>query len=301
MLEIDPRWPGVVFNTTCLIGPEGILSQVSKGEHLDPVRSPRQPARSRGLRRAAVSGGRHANRTNRLRDLLRLAVSRGDPSTGRERRRSADPRLGVHGSVGRDRADELVDDRQSLPRPREHGVRRRGQPGRQPAALSAVLLARRQPDRRLRRADARRSVARSGERIVVAPIDITALRHERATRQGHHMLAHLRTEAYPVYARHQYPPIRNGARELSYERNVELIEQARVEWEAEAHDRGRGAAPAARARSASLRATAARALRNADRRQEVGLNGDCSCEPSEGTHMERMFLPDVEKNPQPGP
>ena len=38
-----------------------------------------------------------------------------------------------------------------------------------------------------------------GERIVVAPIDIDALRHERATRRGHHMLAHLRTEAYPVY------------------------------------------------------------------------------------------------------
>src|SRR5439155_4802674 len=45
-----------------------------------------------------------------------------------------------------------------------------------------------------------------GERIVVAPIDISALRHERATRRGHHMLAHLRTEAYPVYRRHQYPP-----------------------------------------------------------------------------------------------
>ena len=25
MLERDPKWTGVVFNTTCLIGPEGIL------------------------------------------------------------------------------------------------------------------------------------------------------------------------------------------------------------------------------------------------------------------------------------
>src|SRR5713226_4913264 len=25
MLEVDSRWAGVVFNTTCLIGPEGIL------------------------------------------------------------------------------------------------------------------------------------------------------------------------------------------------------------------------------------------------------------------------------------
>jgi predicted amidohydrolase len=66
-----------------------------------------------------------------------------------------------------------------------------------------------------------------GERIVVAPIDITALRHERGTRQGHHMLAHLRTEAYPVYAAHTYPPAPSA--ELSYERNVELIERAKAQ------------------------------------------------------------------------
>ena len=47
-----------------------------------------------------------------------------------------------------------------------------------------------------------------GERIVVAPIDISALRHERSTRTGHQMLAHLRTEAYPVYLGHRYPPRR---------------------------------------------------------------------------------------------
>ena len=29
-LEVDPRWPGVVFNTTCLIGPDGILSRYRK-------------------------------------------------------------------------------------------------------------------------------------------------------------------------------------------------------------------------------------------------------------------------------
>jgi hypothetical protein len=66
-----------------------------------------------------------------------------------------------------------------------------------------------------------------GERIVVAPIDITALRHERATRRGHHMLAHLRTEAYPVYSRHQYPPLDGTSPEASYERNLELIDEAK--------------------------------------------------------------------------
>ena len=30
MLELDPKWPGHVFNTTCLIGPEGILYKYRK-------------------------------------------------------------------------------------------------------------------------------------------------------------------------------------------------------------------------------------------------------------------------------
>ena len=30
MLEVDKKWPGVVFNTTCLIGPEGILYKYRK-------------------------------------------------------------------------------------------------------------------------------------------------------------------------------------------------------------------------------------------------------------------------------
>lgn len=35
-----------------------------------------------------------------------------------------------------------------------------------------------------------------GEKVVVGPIDIGALRHERVRRQGHDMRAHLRSEAY---------------------------------------------------------------------------------------------------------
>ena len=67
-----------------------------------------------------------------------------------------------------------------------------------------------------------------GERIVVGPIDITALRHEREVRRGHHMLAHLRTEAYPVYGRHFYPPqASEGIPALSYEGNNALIDAAK--------------------------------------------------------------------------
>ena len=69
-----------------------------------------------------------------------------------------------------------------------------------------------------------------GERIVVAPIDISALRHERASRRGHHMLAHLRTEAYPVYQQHRYPPENaNDNEQLSYESNNRLIDQSKLD------------------------------------------------------------------------
>ena len=71
-----------------------------------------------------------------------------------------------------------------------------------------------------------------GERIVVAPIDITALRHERDVRSGHHMLAHLRTDAYPVYQTPRYPPERSTPLQRSYERNVALIADAKRRSEA---------------------------------------------------------------------
>ncbi|HZL37633.1 MAG TPA: nitrilase-related carbon-nitrogen hydrolase [Tepidisphaeraceae bacterium] len=44
-----------------------------------------------------------------------------------------------------------------------------------------------------------------GERIVVGPIDLAALRAERQRRRGHNMLAHLRTEAYRGYDKPIYP------------------------------------------------------------------------------------------------
>ena len=45
------------------------------------------------------------------------------------------------------------------------------------------------------------------------------------------MLAHLRTEAYPMYQKHIYPPKIDGVEdELTYERNNELIEAAKKEF-----------------------------------------------------------------------
>jgi hypothetical protein len=70
-----------------------------------------------------------------------------------------------------------------------------------------------------------------GERIVVAPVDVSALRHERQTRVGHHMIAYLRTEAYEVYRTHSYAPRPSQDVELSYEENVRRIEAAKQEVE----------------------------------------------------------------------
>ena len=64
-----------------------------------------------------------------------------------------------------------------------------------------------------------------GEKIVVAELDLTALRHERATRKGHQCFAHLRTEAYPLYNNTVYP--KAGVGKLTIERNEKAIEDTK--------------------------------------------------------------------------
>lgn len=48
-----------------------------------------------------------------------------------------------------------------------------------------------------------------GEKVVVAPIDIASLRYERERRKGHDMRAHLRTELY-TYLQERYLPPADG-------------------------------------------------------------------------------------------
>jgi predicted amidohydrolase len=66
-----------------------------------------------------------------------------------------------------------------------------------------------------------------GEKIVVAPLHLHALRAERERRRGHHMLGHLRMEAYTEYQRRIYPRgMEQGAR-LTIAGNNEAIEQGK--------------------------------------------------------------------------
>ncbi len=70
-----------------------------------------------------------------------------------------------------------------------------------------------------------------GERIVVGPIDLDALRRERRRREGHLMPAHLRTELYRCYRERFYPPAATRhAGPLSIEANRAAIREARERW-----------------------------------------------------------------------
>src|SRR5262249_11437324 len=63
-----------------------------------------------------------------------------------------------------------------------------------------------------------------GEKIVVGPVDLEALRAERSRRAGHHMLAHLRMEAYTEFRRSLYPGgLADGAERLTVQGNEQAI------------------------------------------------------------------------------
>jgi predicted amidohydrolase len=234
MMEQDPRWPQVVFNTTCLIGPEGILYKYRKVNPWIPFEVHASPHDLPGydeplfpvadtpigrigcaicydwlfpeaLRQLAANGA----------EVLVRVSAYMDPWGATEP-------MNWWTIVNRCRALENM----AFVVAANQGASLRQYPpyswpgGSQIVDFDGRMLAEASPG--------------PGERIVVAPVDITALRHERSTRSGHHMLSHLRTEAYPVYADHRYPP-RHEADRLSYERNLELIRAAKQVAEESVH------------------------------------------------------------------
>jgi predicted amidohydrolase len=226
MIETDARWPTVVFNTTCLIGPEGVLYRYRKVNPWIPYEVHASPHDLEGydeplfpvadtpigrigcaicydwlfpesIRQLAANGA----------EVLVRVSAYMDPWGATEP-------MDWWTLVNRCRALENT----AYVVAANQGASLRHYPpyswpgGSQVVDFDGRLLAQASPG--------------PGERIVVAPIDITAVRHERATRRGHHMLAHLRTEAYPIYSAHQYPPI--AGRPLSFDENVRQIEIAKA-------------------------------------------------------------------------
>jgi predicted amidohydrolase len=227
MIESDPRWPGRVFNTTCLIGPEGLLFKYRKVNTWIPYEVHSSPHDLEGYDEpmfpvADTPIGRIGCAI--CYDWLFPEAMRQLAANGAEVLVRVSAYMDPWGAtepmdwwtvINRCRAIENI----AYVVAANQGASLKMYPpyswpgGSQIVDFDGRLLA--------------QASAGPGERIVVAPIDITALRHERATRRGHHMLAHLRTEAYPVYSRHQYPPRLEGESSLSYERNNDLIDEAK--------------------------------------------------------------------------
>jgi predicted amidohydrolase len=245
MIEWDPRWPDVVFNTTCLIGPEGILYKYRKvnpwipyevhasPHDLDGYTEPLFPVADTPIGRigcaicydwlfpvADTPIGRIGCAI--CYDWLFPEAMRQLTANGAEVLVRVSAYMDPWGAtepmawwtvVNRCRALEntgyvvAANQGASL----KHYPPYSWPGGSQVVDFDGRMLAEASPG--------------PGERIVVAPIDITALRHERDTRAGHHMLAHLRTEAYPVYSA---PGYRAAASTLSYERNLETIARAKA-------------------------------------------------------------------------
>ncbi len=209
-LEVDASFPGAVFNTTCLIGPSGILARYRKTHpwipwevHASPHDFPDyaedpfpvvdteigrlgaaicydwlfpEAIRQLGLKGAEV--------------LIRVSAYMDPWGT-------AAP-LEWWTIVNRCRALENL----AYVAAANQGARLSHYPpfswpgGSMVVDFDGRILAQAEPG--------------PGERIVVGPIDIAALRAERERRQGHHMLAHLRTELYRGYGAAVYPRAAGG-------------------------------------------------------------------------------------------
>jgi len=223
MIEQDRRWPGVVFNTTCLIGPDGILSTYRKVNPWIPFEVHASPHDLPGydqplfpvvdtpigrlgcaicydwlfpeaIRQLAANGAEV---------LIRVSAYM-DPWGATEP-------MNWWTLINRTRALENI----AYVVAANQGASLGHYPpyswpgGSQVVDFEGRLLAEASPG--------------PGERIVVAPIDISAVRHERQTRIGHHMLAHLRSGAYPVYGQAGLAPAGIEA-PISYDGTVARIE-----------------------------------------------------------------------------
>ena len=236
-LESDPRWPGHVFNTTCLIGPDGIVSKYRKVHTWTPWELHTSPHDLSGydeplfpvadteigrigaaicydwlfpeaIRQLALAGA----------EVLVRVSAYMDPW-------GATPPMDWWTLVNRMRA---IENMAYVVAANQGSSLTHYPPFSWPGGSMIVdydgrLLAQADPG--------------PGEKIVVGPIDLASLRAERDRRCGHQMLANLRTEAYPAYRQAVYPSGGAGQAPPTAERNTAATrtawESLRETWAAE--------------------------------------------------------------------
>ncbi len=196
-IEYDPAWPGVLFNTTCLIGPEGIITKYRKVNTWIPWEVHASPHDVPGYNQELFPVAKteignlgcaicydwlfpEAIRQltlNGAEVLIRISAYM-DPW-------GATPPMDWWTVVNRCRALEnmayvvAANQGASL----QHYGPFSWPGGSMVVDFDGRLLAQASPG--------------PGEKIVVAEIDLDALRAARQQRSGHNFLAHLRREAYP--------------------------------------------------------------------------------------------------------
>jgi predicted amidohydrolase len=210
-LEIDERWPGSVFNTTCLIGPDGYIGRYRKVNPWLPWELHASPHDLPGydeslfpvfeteigrlgaaicydwlfpesIRALALAGAEV---------LIRVSAYM-DPW-------GATPPLDWWTLFNRARAVENF----AFVVAANQGASATNYP---PFSWPGGSMIVDYDGRILSQAD-----PGPGEKIVVGPIDLGALRDERQRRRGHHLLSHLRADAYtelyarPIYRRSEPP------------------------------------------------------------------------------------------------
>ncbi|OHB72363.1 MAG: nitrilase [Planctomycetes bacterium RBG_13_63_9] len=226
-LESDARWGGHVFNTTCLIGPDGLLARYRKVHpwipwevHTSPhdladYDEPMFPVTETEIGRIGAAicydwlfpeairqlglGGAEV--------LVRVSAYMDPWGTA--------PPLDWWTSINRVRA---IENMAYVVAANQAASLQNYPPFSWPGGSMIVDY----DGRVLAQAD-----PGPGEKIVVGPIDLAALRAERGRRRGHHLLAHLRTEAYPMGQEPIYPAGRGSQQTISVELNETSTRQAR--------------------------------------------------------------------------
>ncbi len=225
-IEKDARWPGVVFNSTLLIGPNGVLAKYRKtnpwipwevhasphdlsGYSEDPFPVADTPIGKIGcaicydwlfpeaIRQLAFNGA----------EVLVRVSAYMDPW-------GATPPMDWWTLINRTRAVENT----AFVVAANQGASFEGYPpfswpgGSMVVDFDGRILAQADPG--------------PGEKVVVAPIDIGALRDARQRRRGHDMRAHLRTSLYP-YARGEVLKPAQDATRISVEELNRRIDDAK--------------------------------------------------------------------------
>jgi len=227
-LEVDAKYPGCVFNTTCLIGPDGLLYKYRKVHpwlpwevHASPhdipgyTENPFPVAETEigvlgcaicydwlfpeAIRELALQGAEV---------LIRVSAYM-DPW-------GATPPMDWWTVVNRCRALENI----AFVVAANQGASAKHYP---PFSWPGGSMIVDYDGRVLAQAD-----PGPGEKIVVASIDVTAVRAERHRRSGHHMLAHRRTEAYRHAATPGYPAGAAARGSLTIAGNEECTREAKM-------------------------------------------------------------------------